>query len=180
MSRPVFNWRSTRNGGKLVLEDKEADRKKKPKPSADLWWIEPLERPERRELFQQRSAQWPKTEAVSHTDHKRSFSKMLVALWLWPIFQWILRSGLLLCGKAGFITLKKEEMSPLLDKNHIIIFKLLKILSFLYQLNLAVLFESKSTPYQVYLAALVCPTQLCLLKLQHPWNTEYTLSFQVT
>lgn len=70
--------------------------------------------------------------------------------------------------KGGLYHTQKKEMSPLLDKNHIIIFKLLKILSFLNQLNLVVLFESKSTPYQVYLAALVCPTQLCLLKLQHP------------
>lgn len=30
---------------------------------------------------------------------------MLMVLWLWLTFGWVLRSGLRLCGKAGFITL---------------------------------------------------------------------------
>lgn len=39
------------------------------------------------------STRWPKSEAVSHADHKRPFSKMLLVLWLWLTFQWVLRSG---------------------------------------------------------------------------------------
>lgn len=43
--------------------------------------------------FQKCSTRWPKSEAVSHADHKRPFSKMLLVLWLWLTFQWILGSG---------------------------------------------------------------------------------------
>lgn len=49
----------------------------------------------------------------------------------------------------------------MLNLNHMIIFKLIKNVSFSYQHELVELFESKSVPYQVYLALLVSPTVLC-------------------
>lgn len=47
----------------------------------------------------------------------------------------------------------------MLNINHIIIFDLLKIVSFSYQLELVVLFESTNVLCQVYLSVLVFPMQ---------------------
>lgn len=47
------------------------------------------------------STHWPWTEAVSHTDHKRPFSKMLMVLWLW----------LQKCSESGFSSVENLSLS---------------------------------------------------------------------